>query len=109
MLEITFHCFFIFRFNATSCQQSILIKQFDSWDNGSWWIGAYPCLPYLSTDSKKNGLLITSTADYGGVIISRNANDLPARWIYYQNDNPGVIWYWLNENDCDSNYKPGIL
>nr|XP_047135037.1 uncharacterized protein LOC100199215 isoform X2 [Hydra vulgaris] len=94
-------------FNATSCQPTKIIKQFDSWDNGSWWQGPYPCLPYLSTDATKDGLLITGTADYGGAIISKNPKGfIPSRWIVNLNDNPGVIWYWLNENDCDSNYKP---
>ncbi|XP_065647462.1 uncharacterized protein LOC100205261 isoform X2 [Hydra vulgaris] len=93
-------------FNATSCQPTKITNQFDSWDNGSWWQGPYPCLPFLSTDTTKDGLLITSTAEYGGVIISKNPKNLPSSWILNANNNPGVIWYWLNENDCDSTYKP---
>ncbi|XP_047135033.1 uncharacterized protein LOC100209306 isoform X2 [Hydra vulgaris] len=93
-------------FNAASCQPTKIINQFDSWDNGSWWQGPYPCLPFLSTDTTKDGLLITSTAEYGGVIISKNPKGLPSSWILNKNNNPGVIWYWLNENDCGSNYTP---
>nr|XP_047134262.1 uncharacterized protein LOC100206071 [Hydra vulgaris] len=93
-------------FNSTSCQKTRITTQFDLWDNTSWWIGPYSCLPFFSNSDKGNGLLITSTVDYGGVIISRNQSELPARWIYSRNDYPTVIWYWLNENDCDGSYKP---
>ena len=83
------------------------LKQFDIWDNYTWWKGPQPNLPWISKG--KEGLLITSREDVGGSIISNNSLYRPSEWIHNEKTNPGIIWYWLNENDCNSNYKPGQL
>lgn len=56
------------------------------------------------------GLLTTATVgDWypRGTIITDRPEGKPASWIYPGMFDPGVIWYWINEDDCDQNRKPG--
>ena len=58
----------------------------------------------------RKGILTTSgTSDYAwwGTIISDNMEYKPAPWIYNQMREPGVIWYWINEDDCSPDRGPG--
>ena len=44
----------------------------------------------------------------GGSIIWGGTDRWPADWILDSNmRDPGVIWYWVNEDDCDDDRKPG--
>ena len=43
-----------------------------------------------------------------GTICEEDKGYKPARWVD-TNPNPGRIWYWLNENDYDEDYKKGKL
>ncbi|XP_047127009.1 uncharacterized protein LOC101234350 [Hydra vulgaris] len=85
-------------------QKTKFLKQFDTWDNHTWWKGPQSFLPWITKGQK--GLLVTSRQDVGGSIISNDSLYYPSEWIHNEKINPGVIWYWLNENDCNSNYKP---
>ena len=58
------------------------------------------------------GLLTTATVgDWypRGTIITDRAEGKPASWIYPGMFDPGVIWYWINEDDCDQDRTPGEL
>ena len=55
------------------------------------------------------GRALLTTADYddyfeSGSICENVTTNKPARWVN-TNYSPGRIWYWLNENDCDSSYR----
>lgn len=81
------------------------MKKFDLWDY-NWQNSLEKRMPWLG---KRWGLLTTSThSDYqewGTVIFEKNTNN-PAPWTYAM-VNPGLIWYWLNEDDCGEGQKPG--
>jgi hypothetical protein len=65
-------------------------------------------MPWLG---KRIGLLTTSTnCDYyeWGTVISSKITNNPAPWINNLMVNPGVIWYWVNEDDCEPKRKQGI-
>ena len=84
-----------------------LLKQFDKWSYNVWYKSVNNRMPWLG---QRAGILTTSgTADkhWWGTIISDNLQYKPAPWISWQMKNPGVIWYWLNEDDCSPNRKPG--
>lgn len=75
-----------------------LVKKFDDWEY-DWRDSLERRMPWLG---ERKGLLTTSThADYSnwGSIISETKEYNPAPWIYYKMANPGVIWYWVNEDD----------
>ena len=75
-----------------------LVNKFDDWEY-DWRDSLERRMPWLG---ERKGLLTTSThADYSnwGSIISETNEYNPAPWIYYKMANPGVIWYWLNEDD----------
>ena len=64
-------------------------------------------MPWLG---QKKGILTTSgTSDnsWWGTIVSDNNEHKPAPWIDSQMTDPGVIWYWLNEDDCSLDREPG--
>ena len=66
-------------------------------------------MPYLGPSKA-----LLTTNDYSdwygpGTIITDNPDQKPANWIYPEMYDPGVIWYWLNEDDCDKARKPGIF
>lgn len=66
-------------------------------------------MPWLG---QKKGILTTSSSsDYAwwGTIIADNNEYQPAPWISGSMSNPGVIWYWINEDDCDSDRKAGLF
>ncbi|KAK3752647.1 hypothetical protein QZH41_000998 [Actinostola sp. cb2023] len=63
-------------------------------------------MPYLGPSKA-----LLTTNDYSdwygpGTIITDNPDQKPANWIYPEMYDPGVIWYWLNEDDCDKARKP---
>ncbi len=65
-------------------------------------------MPWLG---KKAGILTTSGSSdswWFGTIISDNLQYQPAPWLYTQLKNPGLIWYWLNEDDCSPDRKKGM-
>jgi len=67
-------------------------------------------MPWLGDPSHNRALLTTSGSDdsnEAGTICANESPDYnkPARWILYEMSSPGKIWYWINENDCDSDYK----
>jgi len=44
-------------------------------------------------------------SEYGTIIADKTDGEVPAKWMYNEMASPGVIWYWVNENDCYSDYK----
>ncbi|XP_068727258.1 uncharacterized protein [Montipora capricornis] len=86
-----------------------LVKKFDDWEY-DWRDSLERRMPWLG---ERKGLLTTSThADYSnwGSIISETKEYNPAPWIYYKMANPGVIWYWVNEDDnCNYDKKHFVL
>ena len=83
-----------------------LVKRFDNWQY-NWQDSLEKRMPWLGA---RQSLLTTSThSDYSdwGSIISETKSNNPAPWIYGAMPNPGVIWYWVNEDDCDANRNPG--
>ena len=64
-------------------------------------------MPWLGNG---NGLLTTadsSSSSWWGTIVASNDEYRPAPWIYPIMINPGKIWYWVNEDDCDPDRMPG--
>ena len=65
---------------------------------------------YSTADSALNRQLLTTSSNpkggVGGICAADSGEYVPARWVN-GNGSPGKIWYWLNENDCDSDYKKG--
>jgi len=110
-------CMFInvpntYRMNTTATSQTdvVLLEKFNDWRyEVNWWENPRQRLPYLASSSNiKKGLLSTATYTHnsGTIVASDSGGYVPARWITPQKESPGVIWYWINENDCDKDYKP---
>ena len=75
-----------------------------------WYKNPSKRFPYLAPDDTHLSLLTTgykTETPAWGTIVSGNTDNkyTPSRWITSEMKSPGVIWYWLNENDCDSDYK----
>ena len=90
-----------------------LIRKFDDWEY-SWWSSLNQRMPWF--DAKGTGtkaLLTTSSSPTNypsGSIIWAGTDRYPADWISAVGmRNPGVIWYWVNEDDCDEDRKPGRM
>ncbi|XP_048582654.1 uncharacterized protein LOC116601185 isoform X2 [Nematostella vectensis] len=69
----------------------------DAIQNRMPWLGSAKAL--LTTNQYSNwygpGTLITDSGDFD-----------PAPWIYPDGYNPGVIRYWINDDDCGADRKP---
>jgi len=96
-----------YSFVSESNQQTnvTLVRQFSQWQY-SWQDSLEKRMPWLGA---RQSLLTTSThSDYSnwGSIISEKKSNNPAPWIYGKMPNPGVIWYWVNEDDCDQSRTP---
>ena len=90
-----------------------LIRKFDDWEY-SWWSSLNQRMPWF--DAKGTGtkaLLTTSSSPTNypsGSIIWAGTDRHPADWISAVGmRDPGVIWYWVNEDDCDEDRKPGRM
>jgi len=99
---------YVFDFTRSN-HPTVKLKQFDEWDK-LWWSGVQDVMPWLGDPTHGRALLTTSGYDnyYESGVICANESPLynkPARWIFYEMTRPGKIWYWINENDCDSDYK----
>lgn len=99
---------------ATNNRQTgvTLLKKFNDW-HFLWYMGMSNRMPWFDKYGTHNrGLLGTSgnaASHYStGCIIYGSMLHDPAKWMYYGGMlNPGTIWYWVNEDDCDSDRKPG--
>jgi len=83
-----------------------LLKQFDKWTYNSWSSTVNNRMPWLG---QRKGILTTSGSDdyaWWGTIVSDNVEYDPAPWISSQMKEPGVIWYWINEDDCSPDRVP---
>ena len=105
------HCFnlpFSISFVNENNQQTnvTLEKKFNDW-RYDWRDSLEKRMPWLGA---RQSLLTTSThsdySDWGSIISEKKSNN-PAPWIYGSMPNPGVIWYWINEDDCDASRNPG--
>ena len=88
-----------------------LTRKFDDW-KFSWWNSLNKRMPWFDAKGTENKALLTtssSTTYYpSGSIIWGGLDRYPSDWISAKGmRNPGVIWYWLNEDDCDKERKPG--
>ena len=100
-------------FVATTTDQTDvqLKKKFDKWEY-SWWKSLNKRMPWVVA-SGSNGKALLSTTRYptyypSGSILWEGSDRHPADWIQYGGmRDPGVIWYWVNEDDCDADRKPG--
>lgn len=68
-------------------------------------------MPYLGRSEMCKALLTTADYDdyfeWGTIISDESENHVPAKWMYTNMASPGVVWYWLNENDCQSDLARG--
>lgn len=81
-----------------------LVKKFNQWEYSD--DGVQKRMPWMAGTF---GLLTTATVgDWypRGTIITDRREGKPANWIYPGMFDPGVIWYWINEDDCDQSRKP---
>ena len=88
-----------------------LTRKFDKWEY-SWWNSLNKRMPWFDAKgTHKKALLTTSSSPTyypSGSIIWGGTDRQPADWIWTGGmRNPGVIWYWMNEDDCDEDRKPG--
>lgn len=102
-----------FSFMATNDKQTNvqLLRKFNNWEY-SWWKSLNKRMPWFdSKGTHKKALLTTSTSPTyypSGSIIWGGTDRHPADWIWDGGmRDPGVIWYWVNEDDCDQDRKPG--
>ncbi|XP_048584529.1 uncharacterized protein LOC5514577 [Nematostella vectensis] len=87
-----------------------LVKRFDAWEP-VWWKGINDRMPWFYSDGIENKALLTAATDPinypTGSIIWGGIDHFPAQWMRYGDMlDPGVIWYWVNEDDCDANRQP---
>ena len=88
-----------------------LIRKFSKWEY-SWWKSIDKRMPWFdSKGTGKKAILTTSgspTSYPAGSILWAGTDRHPADWIWDGGmRDPGVIWYWVNEDDCDANRRPG--
>lgn len=90
-----------------------LIRKFNDWEY-SWYRSLNKRMPWFAKESgiHNKALLTTSSSPTyypSGSIIWGGTDRNPADWIGDGGMiNPGVIWYWVNEDDCDQDRQPGI-
>ena len=89
-----------------------LTRKFDNWEY-SWWNSLNKRMPWFDAKGTHHMALLTTsdspTYYPSGSIIWGGPDRFPSDWIWAGGmRNPGVIWYWLNEDDCDEDRKPGI-
>lgn len=111
VMYISFVSYSSFMATSSSQTQVTLLQKFDNWEF-SWWRSVQNRMPWFNAhENTKKALLTTSsrTTYYpSGSIIWGDKDFSPANWIRYGGMmNPGVIWYWVNEDDCDADRKPG--
>ncbi|XP_073247149.1 uncharacterized protein [Porites lutea] len=101
-----------YSFMATNDKQTNvqLLRKFNNWEY-SWWKSLNKRMPWFdSKGTHKKALLTTSTSPTyypSGSIIWGGTDRYPADWIWDGGmRDPGVIWYWVNEDDCDQDRKP---
>jgi hypothetical protein len=98
-------------FTSTSQTKVTLLQKFDAWTL-SWRRSVENRMPWFDANGNSNKALLTtarSTTYYPtGSIIWGDKDRHPAEWMRDGGMlNPDVIWYWVNEDDCDSDRKPG--
>lgn len=91
----------------------IEVNKFGNW-NYSWWNSLNLRMPWYNINEKSTKALLTTSVDVdyypSGSIIWGHDDRQPADWISQVGmQNPGVIWYWVNEDDCDTNRQPGTV
>jgi len=70
-------------------------------------------MPYFDAKGTQTNALLTTSGSLtyypAGSIIWGDTQYNPAYWMRYGGMlNPGVIWYWVNEDDCDADRAPGM-
>ena len=115
-IDLTYPFIFAFRFVQTSSrlQDVTLIKKFSDWKYEiNWYSNPRKRFPYLGRASSGKALLTTATHDdyteYGTIIANTSEGRIPAKWMRNKMQSPGVVWYWLNENDCNLDYGKGLF
>lgn len=88
-----------------------LTKKFNDWEY-SWWKSLNKRMPWVVASGSNNKALLTTssspTYNPSGSILWEGSDRNPADWILDGGmKDPGVIWYWLNEDDCDADRKAG--
>jgi len=88
-----------------------LIRKFSKWEY-SWWKSLNKRMPWFDAKGTHNKALLTTSSSPthypSGSIIWGGTDRHPADWIWDGGmRDPGVIWYWVNEDDCDEDRKPG--
>ena len=106
-------CFPFSSFMATNSKQTkvTLTRKFSTWEY-SWRKSLNKRMPWFDAKGSHNKALLTTSSSPtfypSGSIIWGNTDRRPADWIWYGGmRDPGVIWYWVNEDDCDEDRKPG--
>jgi len=101
-----------YSFMATNSKQTDvkLIRKFSNWEY-SWWKSLNKRMPWFDANGNHNKALLTtsdSPTHYpSGSIIWGGTDRHPADWIWDGGmRDPGVIWYWVNEDDCGTDRKP---
>ncbi|KAJ7386461.1 metalloendopeptidase [Desmophyllum pertusum] len=101
-----------YSFMATNNQQTsvTLTRKFNSWEY-SWYGALEQRMPWFDAKgTHTTGALLTTSSSPtyypAGSIIWAGTDRHPADWIWNKMRDPGVIWYWVNEDDCDEDRKP---
>ena len=106
-------CFYVLlSFMATNNKQTkvTLVKKFDHWKY-SWWNSINKRMPWFDKTGTHNKALLTTSGSPtfwpSGSVIYGNMEYDPAYWMAKGSGWPGTIWYWINEDDCYFDRKPG--
>ena len=86
-----------------------LLKQFGEWSYNVRSQSVSNRMPWFW---QRKGILTTSRAvdfHWFGTIVSANLDYNPAPWIMSKIEQPGIIWYWINEDDCSLDRNPGNI
>ena len=110
---VYYKLFFACSFVVTNNRQTgvTLKKKFNNWEY-SWWKSLNKRMPWVVASGSNNMSLLTTsdspTYYPSGSILWEGKDRHPADWIWDGGmRDPGVIWYWVNEDDCDANRQPG--
>ena len=91
-----------------------MLEKFSEWEyDTDWWGRPAKRFPYLGRPENGKALLTTASndnyADWGTIIANQSDDYVPAKWMSGEMKSPGLIWYWVNENDCDRDYRKSLF
>lgn len=118
-MSVHVHFFYIYILIYSLIQKSRhllnvkLVEQFGQWSYGA---GGYPGnrMPYIgSSETGANRTLLTAAQfshdrQWAAIVVGSDVSRKQINWLPALRTS-GSVWYWLNENDCDPDYRKSKL